>query len=100
MFTAHPVIEEAQSFHADVKRRMAAFGRAPDALKIMPRLLQLPMTLTGGDKGLKENCAGPSSFSNGPNMNAAFLADQLFDPAIAAKFNAIMANATQESTAR
>ncbi|MGC4251858.1 MAG: LLM class flavin-dependent oxidoreductase [Sphingobium sp.] len=36
VFTAHPVIEEAQAFYADVKRRMAAFGRSPDTLKIMP----------------------------------------------------------------
>ncbi len=36
VFTATPTIEEARAFYADVKGRMARFGRDRDALKIMP----------------------------------------------------------------
>ena len=36
MFTAQSSFEQAQAFYADVKGRMAKFGRAPDDLKIMP----------------------------------------------------------------
>lgn len=39
IFGAQQTIEEAQEFYADVKGRMAAYGRAPDALKIMPGLM-------------------------------------------------------------
>ncbi|WP_158744191.1 LLM class flavin-dependent oxidoreductase [Acidisphaera sp. L21] len=36
VFTAQVDIGEARSFYADVKGRMAKYGRAPDDLKIMP----------------------------------------------------------------
>lgn len=36
IFTAWQTIEEAQAFYADVKGRMAKYGRSPDELKIMP----------------------------------------------------------------
>ena len=36
VFTATPTIEEGRAFYSDLKSRMAAFGRAPDDLKIMP----------------------------------------------------------------
>lgn len=36
VFTAQTSLAKAQAFYADVKGRMAAFGREPDALKIMP----------------------------------------------------------------
>jgi len=36
VFTAHQSVESAQSFYADLKRRVAGFGRNPDHLKIMP----------------------------------------------------------------
>jgi alkanesulfonate monooxygenase len=36
MFTAQASFEQAQAFYADVKGRLAAFGRSPDSLKIMP----------------------------------------------------------------
>jgi FMN-dependent oxidoreductase (nitrilotriacetate monooxygenase family) len=35
-FTAHPTLESAQAFYADVKGRVARAGREPDAVKIMP----------------------------------------------------------------
>ena len=36
VFTSQSTMEEAQAFYADVKGRMAKFGRAPDELKILP----------------------------------------------------------------
>ncbi|MGM9954813.1 MAG: LLM class flavin-dependent oxidoreductase [Peribacillus sp.] len=36
IFTAWQTLEEAQAFYADVKGRMAKYGRAPEELKIMP----------------------------------------------------------------
>ncbi len=38
VFTPLHVLETAQAFYADVKGRMAKYGRAPDQLKIMPGL--------------------------------------------------------------
>jgi FMN-dependent oxidoreductase (nitrilotriacetate monooxygenase family) len=38
VFTAHETMESAQAFYADLKGRMAAYGRARDDLKIMPGL--------------------------------------------------------------
>ncbi|MFE2724606.1 LLM class flavin-dependent oxidoreductase [Kitasatospora sp. NPDC059327] len=36
IFSRHSTLAEGQAFHADVKRRLAAYGRKPDELKIMP----------------------------------------------------------------
>ncbi|MDV7212328.1 LLM class flavin-dependent oxidoreductase [Azotobacter beijerinckii] len=36
IFTAHQTLESAQAFYADVKGRLAKYGRAPEALKILP----------------------------------------------------------------
>ena len=36
IFTAWQTLEEAQAFYADVKGRMAKYGRSPEELKIMP----------------------------------------------------------------
>lgn len=36
IFTAQQTLEDAQAFYADVKGRMARYGRSPDQLKIMP----------------------------------------------------------------
>ncbi|MCC5638792.1 LLM class flavin-dependent oxidoreductase [Nostoc sp. CHAB 5844] len=36
IFTAQQTLEEAQAFYADVKGRLAQYGRSPDHLKIMP----------------------------------------------------------------
>ncbi|MFF2483216.1 LLM class flavin-dependent oxidoreductase [Paenibacillus sp. NPDC058071] len=38
IFTAQQSLEAAQSFYRSVKSRLAAFGRSPDSLKIMPGL--------------------------------------------------------------
>ncbi|MFD5088340.1 LLM class flavin-dependent oxidoreductase [Kitasatospora sp. NPDC058406] len=36
IFSRHHTLTAGQAFHADVKRRLAAYGRKPDELKIMP----------------------------------------------------------------
>jgi FMN-dependent oxidoreductase (nitrilotriacetate monooxygenase family) len=36
IFTAQQTLEDAQAFYADVKGRLAQYGRSPDQLKIMP----------------------------------------------------------------
>ncbi|WP_405838541.1 NtaA/DmoA family FMN-dependent monooxygenase [Streptomyces sp. NBC_01518] len=36
IFTRHGTLEDGRAFYADVKRRLAKYGRAPDDLKIMP----------------------------------------------------------------
>ncbi|MBD2329250.1 LLM class flavin-dependent oxidoreductase [Alkalinema sp. FACHB-956] len=36
IFTANQTLEDAQAFYADVKGRLAQYGRSPDDLKIMP----------------------------------------------------------------
>lgn len=36
IFTAQQTLEDAQAFYADVKGRLARYGRSPDRLKIMP----------------------------------------------------------------
>jgi alkanesulfonate monooxygenase len=36
VFTSQTTMEDAQAFYADVKGRMAKFGRDPDSLKILP----------------------------------------------------------------
>lgn len=38
IFTAQPVIEDAQAFYVDVKARVASFGRDPDKVLILPGL--------------------------------------------------------------
>lgn len=39
VFAAHRTLAEGQAFYADIKERMAKFGRAPDHLKILPGVL-------------------------------------------------------------
>ncbi|MFE5582913.1 LLM class flavin-dependent oxidoreductase [Kitasatospora sp. NPDC056531] len=36
VFSRHSTFADGQAFHADVKRRLAGYGREPDELKIMP----------------------------------------------------------------
>ena len=38
IFAAHATLDDAKEYYADVKGRMAAYGRDPDSLKIMPGL--------------------------------------------------------------
>ena len=39
VFTAHQTLESAAAFYADVKGRLARYGRQPDTLKIMPGVM-------------------------------------------------------------
>ncbi len=41
VFTAQPTLAAGKAFYADLKGRMAQYGRDPDALKIMPGLLPI-----------------------------------------------------------
>lgn len=41
IFTAQQTLEDAVAFYADVKGRMAAYGREPDDLKIMPGVMPI-----------------------------------------------------------
>lgn len=41
IFTAQPVLSIAQEFYADIHERMEGFGRAPDALNILPGLMPI-----------------------------------------------------------
>ncbi|MCC6073929.1 LLM class flavin-dependent oxidoreductase [Pseudomonas sp. GCM10022188] len=39
IFTAHQSLESAQAFYADVKGRLAKYGRRPEELKVLPGIL-------------------------------------------------------------
>ncbi|MNZ44662.1 Nitrilotriacetate monooxygenase component A [compost metagenome] len=41
IFTAHQSLESAQAFYADVKGRLARYGRSPEELKILPGILAI-----------------------------------------------------------
>ncbi|CAD5379187.1 N-acetyl-S-(2-succino)cysteine monooxygenase [Pseudomonas sp. OF001] len=41
IFTAHQSLESAQAFYADVKGRLARYGRSPQELKILPGILAI-----------------------------------------------------------
>ncbi|MHB0766140.1 LLM class flavin-dependent oxidoreductase [Stutzerimonas sp. NM35] len=41
IFTAHQSLESAQAFYADVKARLAKYGRRPEELKILPGILAI-----------------------------------------------------------
>jgi FMN-dependent oxidoreductase (nitrilotriacetate monooxygenase family) len=41
VFTAQPTIEAAQAFYADLKERMAKYGRAGDDLRILPGIVPI-----------------------------------------------------------
>ncbi|MBL6456279.1 LLM class flavin-dependent oxidoreductase [Belnapia sp. T6] len=42
VYAAAQTLEEARAYYADVKGRMAKYGRRPDSLKIMPGLMAIP----------------------------------------------------------
>jgi alkanesulfonate monooxygenase len=42
VYAAAQTLADAQAYYADVKRRMAKYGRDPDHLKIMPGLMAVP----------------------------------------------------------
>ena len=55
IFTAWQTLEEAQAFYADVKGRMAKYGRSPEELKIMPGVF--PVIGKDGGRGGTEQKA-------------------------------------------
>ncbi|MFE6665396.1 NtaA/DmoA family FMN-dependent monooxygenase [Streptomyces sp. NPDC057697] len=55
VFTRHGTLEEGRAFYADVKGRLAAYGRRPDELKIMPGVT---FVLGDSDADAQERAAG------------------------------------------
>ncbi len=39
VFTAQQTLEDGQAFYADLKRRVAAYGRDPEQVKILPGIV-------------------------------------------------------------
>ncbi|MGW1174249.1 LLM class flavin-dependent oxidoreductase [Kitasatospora sp. NPDC002543] len=70
VFSRHSTLTEGQAFHADVKRRLAAYGRKPDELKIMPGA-----TFVVGDTDAEaaERAHGIRRAQVGPRTAIAFL---------------------------
>ncbi|MFE0154479.1 NtaA/DmoA family FMN-dependent monooxygenase [Nonomuraea sp. NPDC059007] len=70
IFTPHGGLEDGKRFYADVKRRLARYGRAPHQLKIMPGV-----TFALGDTGAEAagNAAAIRRQQVGPQTATAFL---------------------------
>lgn len=54
VFTAQQTIEQGQAFYADVKGRLARYGRSPDDIKIMPGLKTIIGRTEGEAKALRD----------------------------------------------
>ncbi|MFE6054339.1 LLM class flavin-dependent oxidoreductase [Kitasatospora sp. NPDC056446] len=70
IFTVHSALAAGQAFHADVKRRLAAYGRKPDELKIMPGAT---FVLGDTDADAAERAAEVRRAQVGPQTTIAFL---------------------------
>ncbi|MFJ2867333.1 LLM class flavin-dependent oxidoreductase [Kitasatospora sp. NPDC087314] len=70
VFSRHSTLADGQAFHADVKRRLAAYGRKPDELKIMPGVT---FTLGDTDAEAAELAAETRRAQVGPQTAIAFL---------------------------
>ncbi|WP_329495156.1 LLM class flavin-dependent oxidoreductase [Kitasatospora herbaricolor] len=70
IFSRHSTLEAGQAFHADVKRRLAAYGRKPDDLKIMPGVTYV---LGDTDADAQERAAEIRRAQVGPRTAIAFL---------------------------
>ncbi|MFJ3218195.1 LLM class flavin-dependent oxidoreductase [Kitasatospora sp. NPDC086801] len=70
VFSRHSTLADGQAFHADVKRRLAAYGRKPDELKIMPGVT---FALGDTDAEAAELAAGIRRAQVGPQTTIAFL---------------------------
>ncbi|MFE2943611.1 LLM class flavin-dependent oxidoreductase [Streptomyces sp. NPDC059255] len=72
ILTRGGTLEAARAFYADTKARLAAYGRKPDDLKIMPRVT---VVLGDSDAEAREHAAydpdGPRSFIGAPETVAA-----------------------------
>ncbi|MFJ8625695.1 LLM class flavin-dependent oxidoreductase [Kitasatospora sp. NPDC093550] len=70
VFSRHSTLAAGQAFHADVKRRLAAYGRKPDELKIMPGAT---FVLGDTDAEAQERAAEIRRAQVGPRTAIAFL---------------------------
>lgn len=70
IFSRHGTLEEGKAFYADVKRRLAAYGRSHDELKIMPGVT---FALGDTDEEAAENAAVIRRQQVGPQTAIAFL---------------------------
>ncbi|MFE7532318.1 LLM class flavin-dependent oxidoreductase [Kitasatospora sp. NPDC057542] len=70
VFSRHSTLADGQAFHADVKRRLAAYGRKPDELKIMPGAT---FVLGDTDAEAAERAHGIRRAQVGPQTAIAFL---------------------------
>ncbi|MFD8781990.1 LLM class flavin-dependent oxidoreductase [Kitasatospora sp. NPDC059599] len=70
VFTVHSTLAAGQAFHTDVKRRLAAYGRKPDELKIMPGAT---FVLGDTDAEAAERAAEVRLAQVGPQTAIAFL---------------------------
>ncbi|MEU1420983.1 LLM class flavin-dependent oxidoreductase [Kitasatospora sp. NPDC005751] len=70
IFSRHSTLTAGQAFHADVKRRLAAYGRKPDELKIMPGVTYV---LGDTDEEATERAAEIRRAQVGPQTAIAYL---------------------------
>ncbi|MGW7581932.1 LLM class flavin-dependent oxidoreductase [Kitasatospora sp. NPDC054768] len=70
VFSRHSTLADGQAFHTDVKRRLAAYGRKPDELKIMPGAT---FVLGDTDAEAAERAHGIRRAQVGPQTTIAFL---------------------------
>lgn len=79
IFTAQQTIEEAQQFYADVKGRLAKYGRHPDQLKILPGICPIiaPTESEAKEKELQLNELTVPAY--GVNQLSQMVGINLFD---------------------
>ncbi|MFI9330689.1 LLM class flavin-dependent oxidoreductase [Kitasatospora sp. NPDC052868] len=70
VFSRHSTLADGQAFHADVKRRLAGYGRKPDELKIMPGVTYV---LGDTDAEAAERATEIRRAQVGPRTTIAFL---------------------------
>lgn len=74
IFTRHGTLEAGRTFYADVKARLAAYGREPDSLKIMPGVT---VVVGDSDAEAQERAAGIRRQQVSP-QNAILTAEQIW----------------------
>ncbi|MEV7656579.1 NtaA/DmoA family FMN-dependent monooxygenase [Streptomyces anulatus] len=74
IFTRHGTLEAGRAFYADVKARLAAYGREPDSLKIMPGVT---VVVGDSDAEAQERAAGIRRQQVSP-QNAILTAEQIW----------------------
>ncbi|MFF8503269.1 NtaA/DmoA family FMN-dependent monooxygenase [Streptomyces anulatus] len=74
IFTRHGTLEAGRAFYADVKARLAAYGREPDGLKIMPGVT---VVVGDSDAEAQEKAAGIRRQQVSP-QNAILTAEQIW----------------------